>query len=212
MNNLTTMLNDFNNESYLEEYLKVFEVLSPSLIRNENTYNKFLSNCELYSIHNKEPVFEISLDFFVQYNVKFALFPTFIHFYDYRKYSLEVSETIYMNGVSLEDLKEYAYIYAVTKNKIRGITKKEILRIENNALYGVSYNYNMRKIFKDVLLEHKFEMPDSITMTSIKMGVEKRVDYIYNVKTQYLEEPDDDLYILEYVGNKIIVKNSELIG
>lgn len=209
---LMPMLNDFRNESYLEEYLEDFRKSAPGLIRNERTYEMYMDNCRLFADRQNEELFELCLDFFVQYNIKFALYPTLMHYYDFRKYCIEVHSTEYKDGVTLKDLKEYAYIYAVTKNKIRGITKKQISKIENNALYEVSYNYNMRKIFKDVLLEHKFEMPDFITMTSIKMGVEKRVNYIYNVKTQYLEEPDDALYILEYAGNKIIVKNSELIG
>lgn len=75
----------------------------------------------------------------------------------------------------------------------------------------ISYSYDMRCIFKEVLLDHKFEIPDNITMNSIKFNVEKRINNIYNVATQFVEIDGDYLYILEYAGKKEIVKNSELV-
>lgn len=68
----------------------------------------------------------------------------------------------------------------------------------------------IRQIFIDVLKENKFEIPDFITMNKIKFEVERRINYIYNVHTQFIEN-FDDMYVLQYGNNKIYVKNSELV-
>lgn len=123
----------------LEEYLEDFKRLAPGYVRSKENLEKFVENSKWLAgktvdgerVQVPENEYSVDMELFVKHNIKFASAPTILHFYDYEKYAaycktvdVEVNEDV---------LKEYAYLLAVSKTKVRGILKSEIELIEKTG-------------------------------------------------------------------------------
>ena len=123
----------------LEEYLEDFKRLAPGYIRSNENLKTFIENSKLYAsktvdgerVYIPENEYPVDMELFVKHKIKFTPTPTILHFYDYEAYPVSC-KTVEVE-VTEDVLKEYAYLYMVSKNRVRGILKSEIKLIEKTG-------------------------------------------------------------------------------
>lgn len=122
-----------------EEYLHDFFLLFPFYIRDERNFKRFVERSKIFGgdiidgslIENLDNEFKLDLNFFIENDIKFAPSPTFIHFYDLKRYPIEINKLEV--DVNLEILKEYEYLFAVAKDRIYGVLKSQIKALESTG-------------------------------------------------------------------------------
>lgn len=84
------------------------------------------------------------------------------------------------------------------------------LQMLDPSRYSILDDEYFTRIFKDALLDNKFEFPDEETLNNVKLYVEKEIGHNFNdVKVFYFDELAS--YVLQLPHKNFIIKNSELV-
>ncbi|MEG1299411.1 MAG: hypothetical protein RSC93_01715 [Erysipelotrichaceae bacterium] len=106
----------FTPQQLFKEYLIDYERIMLSCIITDTNYESLLKNSTV----------PIDKKLLIENDIKIIPVPVGLHFYNFSKYMITV-KTYDINTVKIED---FAYVYSVTNDFIRGVTKSEIFDIE----------------------------------------------------------------------------------